>query len=92
MNKEEAIRKTYSRPRYNKSYIPSMVSWDRVMKAMDFYADSKVNLIISNADEIRSMSDLELRNKMLELLYNNGVDAIVDYVKGNENKLKTKKS
>jgi hypothetical protein len=83
MNKEDAVNLTYKVERKYKEN-PTMLSWERVMKAMDLYADSKVKNIVSNTDVMRSLADSELRKKMLELLYNGGVDAIVNYIKGND--------
>ena len=42
LTKERAFELTYSRPTEKQHQYPTMVSWERFIKAMDIYADSKI--------------------------------------------------
>lgn len=79
MTKEEAIIKSLVRP--NNYRFPSMIDSKRAMRAMDMYTDFKLNEV----NKIHSMPSKELRSKIIELLYNDGADAIVKFIKGEGN-------
>ncbi len=77
MTKEEAIIATLKRP--NNYRFPTMVESKRVMRAMDMYADFRV----SEVNKIAAIPTVELRNKIIDLLYEGGADAIVNFIKCN---------
>ncbi len=81
MTPDNAIELTYKFPRGEQKYKPTMIDYKHAIRAINKYSDHKLRNIIDRKDSICLMGKPELKKKITDLLYLDGVDAIVNYIK-----------